>query len=68
MPLADVENKIVELLGMSPLPGDAEARLDALIDQLPEENQEFMRQSCEEGLFLAREAEQSGEPSLAHIL
>ncbi|MGH1416890.1 MAG: hypothetical protein ACRBB0_25625 [Pelagimonas sp.] len=68
MSLAEIENQITDLLGMSPLPADAEAKLDALISQLPEENQEFMRQSCEEGLIMARDGENAGEPSLAHIV
>lgn len=49
----DIEQKIRDLINSDPLPENAEAQLDALIEELPEAERQLARGSYHEALALA---------------
>lgn len=64
--MADIEQQIHNLINADPLPVDAEAQLEALIEQLPEIERDTARGWYHEALFSAQQA--SGfDPSAARI-
>lgn len=53
----DLAMRISALLAQRPLPETAEADLDTLISEAPEEMREILRRDLGEALFTARQAE-----------
>lgn len=53
---AAIRERIVALVNASPVPADAEARLEALLSELPDLDREVEAADWHEALFMARQA------------